>query len=89
LGEYDNQVYELEESCDLVRLKVHHLNEIFFKKITKVPITSIKTEIVKYLRFRVFQENGSFFKIIQNNLSHQMTFCLLKISITNNNKLKT
>jgi hypothetical protein len=32
LRDVDDQVSELEESCDLVRLKVHHLNEIFKKK---------------------------------------------------------
>jgi hypothetical protein len=30
LREFDDQVSELEESCDLVRLKVHHLNKFFF-----------------------------------------------------------
>jgi hypothetical protein len=86
LREFDDQVSELEESCDLVRLKVHQLNEIFLKKITKVSITSIKSENVKYLRFRVFQKKSSFLKIIQNRAysgiffpSHQMTFCLFKI----------
>jgi histidinol phosphatase-like PHP family hydrolase len=66
LKDFDDQPSELEESCDLVRLKVHHLNEIFKKKITKVSITSMKTENVKYLTFRVFQKNSPFFKIIQN-----------------------
>jgi hypothetical protein len=50
-------------------------------------ITSIKTE--NFLRFRVFQKNSSFFKIMQNAAysghfffpSHQMTFCLIKINL--------
>jgi hypothetical protein len=87
LRDVDDQVSELEESCDLVRLKVHHLNEIFKIKITTISIASIRTENVKYLRFRVFQKNSSFFKIIHNPTysghfifpSHQMTFCLFKI----------
>jgi hypothetical protein len=38
----------------------------FKKKIIEVSITPIKKEKVKYLRFRVFQKNSSFFRIIQN-----------------------
>jgi hypothetical protein len=45
LRDFDDQVSEMEESCDLVRLKVHHLNEIFLKKYPRF----------QYLRFLSFQ----------------------------------
>jgi hypothetical protein len=53
----------------VVRLKVNHLNEIFLKKYLR-----IKTENEKYLRFRVFQKNSSFFKIIQNPVYSEHCF---------------
>jgi hypothetical protein len=59
-------LYKIVVIIDFVPLKVHHLNVIFLQKITKVSITSIKTENVKYLTFRVFQRKSSYFKIIQN-----------------------
>jgi hypothetical protein len=37
-----------------------------YKKISKVSITFIQTENVKYVRFHVFPKNSSFFKIFQN-----------------------
>jgi hypothetical protein len=78
MREITDQVSELEEACDLVQFKD------LFKTIAKVSIISIKTEIVKYLRFRVFHKDSSFFKIIQNpdysgHFFHQMAFCLFKI----------
>jgi hypothetical protein len=52
LRECDDEVSELEESCDLVRLKVHHLKEIFTGKCSVWHV--LNSSVVHFYRKPLF-----------------------------------